>query len=939
MKQDLEERKRRMNEGLCPEDFEICVPRDCRLLKDWKKPTKWEEYLKELVGDDELPLGYVATEDGVKTAEGESSCCTCEGKEAWRLRGELAIRHACRVHDRLHRQALSLEQVNAVDVGFAIQERQTRFHNFLAIRIHVNKKLPPEQLVRAGLASFTLPAHAFARESSGRPGLAYLISPARQGQPTGSPPQEPCEVPPSRRRHLRRILKSAHFLEKVWKNLGRYPLAGISREDLSLFCPEELTESSTLDDLRLCICGVPIDIVNASYNPSVTHPGGDADSGVFVDPPRRSDQLSDEEHLLIGRGRVNPMVGGVSVGSITGQAGTLGAVVWDRTDGTPCVLSNWHVLAGTATAQVGQPTYQPALFDGGTENDVVAHLKRWHLGEKGDAAIAELAGARHYASGEVLGLWHPVSGYLPPKLNMEIRKWGRTTGFTEGFIDGIHLATNIDYGNGVVRYFRDQIHIASLIEGENVSQVGDSGSLVVTSFQPLQMQKDVAQLCKWLRACCDSKGVELLCAEIPCVLTELQEKCSKHIGYQDLCEILEEWVPPSPPSSCSMEELEEFIIKALESLSGYCLALEKQIELYLKIRDVLEVKLEECNGALVPDLGELEKSCQVAVECLSTEHRDEIQEGIESPCDVCDWVEHCLGFVENKLRSLRKCSEFCRCVEATFQGWKVRFERIAEGEKLIKKICVLLEAKCKGSECKDASQLVRCVEDGLRCFETGYRNCDDYDQVKCVAEELLGEKEKAGGQNRSAHEENFDTKFLAEIKKIGFDPEVEREKGEDWFLQALKKDLQDNAPNASDWFVQVLKKNLTKEKLLRAVIDQAKQYLTRRNVNEAREETRVYFAVGMIFAGDTPGSPFGEFAVASDISGLANELRFSLRPVFEPRSSFRELRVRPQRQLATGRAFRSRRGLSPGDQGSDPRGGGPQPDLEPSQGDPGGGRT
>ena len=76
---------------------------------------------------------------------------------------------------------------------------------------------------------------------------------------------------------------------------------------------------------------------------------------------------------------------------------------------------------------------------------------------------------------------HPISGYAPPELNLEVRKWGRTTGFTEGFIDGIYLATNIDYGDGFIRHFENQFHIAPLHAGGEISRVGDSGALVLTA--------------------------------------------------------------------------------------------------------------------------------------------------------------------------------------------------------------------------------------------------------------------------------------------------------------------------------------------------------------------------------------------------------------------------------------------------------------------------
>ena len=73
------------------------------------------------------------------------------------------------------------------------------------------------------------------------------------------------------------------------------------------------------------------------------------------------------------------------------------------------------------------------------------------------------------------------------------------------------------------------------------------------------------------------------------------------------------------------------------------------------------------------------------------------------------------------------------------------------------------------------------------------------------------------------------------------------------------------------------------------------EHFTQKKILAANRDVRnVYYAVGMIFAGDTPGSPFGEFALASDLGPLSKELRFSLRPVFEPRSSFRKLRTRPE---------------------------------------------
>lgn len=223
--------------------------------------------------------------------------------------------------------------------------------------------------------------------------------------------------------------------------------------------------------------GVYLDIVEARYLPS------NAVQQV-VEPILSNDGFDDDRMLDFARSEVHPLVGGVSIGRDVGQAGTLGAIVWDRTDGTPSILSNWHILAGEPSATAGQPCYQPAIFDGGQAADAVAALKRWHFGRYGDAALAELSGNRAYCAGEVLGLWVPIMGVVEPWLGMPVRKYGRTTGYTEGFIDGIDLSINIDYSGTGVQRFDNQVHIAVLEPGQQVSAPGDSGAVWVTKYVP-----------------------------------------------------------------------------------------------------------------------------------------------------------------------------------------------------------------------------------------------------------------------------------------------------------------------------------------------------------------------------------------------------------------------------------------------------------------------
>ena len=385
------------------------------------------------------PPGHFGSEETIDLAD---------KRPAWKLVGDRAIQHAQAVHRHIRRAALRLPEAAAVDIGFAIKEDTLTFQNILAIRLHVQKKVPEEELKRLSTVGLTDPNFS----------KVYI--------------------------YLNDSLKpNAKLKQEVSEKYKTYPIAGIDVRNLT----EQRFYGIDGEDLgyRRCLCGVPIDIVEARYFPS---------SGIFVEPPQSSAELSNDELLRTGRSKVNTLVGGISIGNSSGQAGTLGAIVWDRTDGRPCILGNWHVLAGSPGVTAGEPCYQPAFFDGGSEADVVAHLKRWHWGLRGDMAIAELDGTRDYASGEAIGLWHPIAGCLRPELNMKIRKWGRSTGFTEGFIDGIDLTTTIDYGGGQIRHFEGQFRIAPLERGKDVSQVGDSGSLVFTSVKVTDLEHRAREL-------------------------------------------------------------------------------------------------------------------------------------------------------------------------------------------------------------------------------------------------------------------------------------------------------------------------------------------------------------------------------------------------------------------------------------------------------------
>ena len=179
------------------------------------------------------------------------------------------------------------------------------------------------------------------------------------------------------------------------------------------------------------------------------------------------------------KGTVSPLIGGISVGNPKVTAGTLGAVVYDENDGKACMLSNWHILCGSAPCSIGESIYQPGVYDGGTASDTVATLKRWKLNSDMDAAIAEFNGVRSFTR-DILGL-SPTTGYTNPTMGMEVVKSGRTTGVTEGVIDGVSASLTLSYsGVGNVTFY-NQIHVVPRppwpAVNYEVSSGGDSGSV------------------------------------------------------------------------------------------------------------------------------------------------------------------------------------------------------------------------------------------------------------------------------------------------------------------------------------------------------------------------------------------------------------------------------------------------------------------------------
>ena len=206
-----------------------------------------------------------------------------------------------------------------------------------------------------------------------------------------------------------------------------------------------------------------------------------------------------------------PAPGGVSIGHRDITAGTLGCLV--KKNGIPVILSNNHVLANSNAAQIGDPILQPGPHDGGRfPDDHIADLEQFipiningmpsecpvatgiagflnslaglfgssvrlqAIDEQAEENLVDAAIARPLnpddVKDEILDIG-TVEGSVEGELGMAIKKSGRTTGFTTGEIQQVDVTVNVQYGQGQIAQFTDQLMAGAMSQG------GDSGSAVL----------------------------------------------------------------------------------------------------------------------------------------------------------------------------------------------------------------------------------------------------------------------------------------------------------------------------------------------------------------------------------------------------------------------------------------------------------------------------
>ena len=211
------------------------------------------------------------------------------------------------------------------------------------------------------------------------------------------------------------------------------------------------------------IDGIPLDVIEASYQPSL-------EPGAARRPSTRQPYT----------------MGGLSCGRIGQDAGTIGLLVIDKTNGKPGILSNWHVLAGPG-ARRNDPIL--LLGDAGDEFDPrnhIANLKRWMLDRDGDAAFAELLPDQPWLPLQFGGL-ECIDQTRQARLGEILNKTTRTAESARARVDGKGLyRLQYETRPGLMEY-RDIAGLNLIYETDvptadgTVSSAGDSGAAWISA--------------------------------------------------------------------------------------------------------------------------------------------------------------------------------------------------------------------------------------------------------------------------------------------------------------------------------------------------------------------------------------------------------------------------------------------------------------------------
>lgn len=185
------------------------------------------------------------------------------------------------------------------------------------------------------------------------------------------------------------------------------------------------------------------------------------------------------------RDRHRPIVGGVSIGHPSVEAGTITCFVKTPADRVE-VLSANHVIAAANAGRQGDPVLQPGPFDqGNVDDDRIGELTAivpLVLGQPNrvDAALCSLDDGieAHAPTGRVVADMATIAS------TTDVIKTGRTTGRTQGTVSAFELDGLLIFiaGLGLVE-FDGLVEIDG--DDQPFSQPGDSGALITDPTERL----------------------------------------------------------------------------------------------------------------------------------------------------------------------------------------------------------------------------------------------------------------------------------------------------------------------------------------------------------------------------------------------------------------------------------------------------------------------
>jgi hypothetical protein len=294
---------------------------------------------------------------------------------------------------------------------------------------------------------------------------------------------------------LKRQLSSRYLLPGFSLNIhaiGVGMLAGSNDYCIQIFindANQEMWTGSGAASLPNDYRGVPVVLIEMPMAGFLS----DSDLSSFAASNQYPNGIREHQEVIIGG------ISGANM-NLTGQSGTIGYFC-TRKSKLPRrkeihLLSNSHVFADLRKANVdqGDLIMQPSPGEPASNRPIGALVNFSALKFDGDikepnhidAAIAKLWGPQQHKP--VIPMIGAVKGYVPKKdigIGEAARKFGRTTGYTEGRIFSIYLDIWIRYDRtGQSAFFQNQFLIEpSLPEFTKFVVKGDSGSLVVDAQQ------------------------------------------------------------------------------------------------------------------------------------------------------------------------------------------------------------------------------------------------------------------------------------------------------------------------------------------------------------------------------------------------------------------------------------------------------------------------